>query len=292
MSGNTRQVLRRRIRGIRETAKVTRAMELIAAARMRRAEQRAVDARPYATELAELMTLTLSQASVGPEHPFFARPDDGVSLVIHMTTDKGLCGGLNAHLNHTLGEFVVSRGAGVRVVTVGRKGREFALRSRLSLIAEFTGLGDAPGIAQLRPLCRLAAEFFVRGEADGVYLCYPQYVSVMSQRPVLERMLPVGATGTRAAGAADIVFEPDPARMLEHLLVRYVEASVYHAYVELVACEHAARMVAMHSATESATDLAEDMTVELHRSRQSAVTEEICDVSAGVELLARGGAHE
>lgn len=292
MGGYNRQVLRRRIRGIRETAKVTKAMELIASARMRRAEQRAVNARPYATQLGDLMTLTLSQASVGPDHPFFVRPDDGPALAIHLTTDKGLCGALNSRLHHVLGHFITAQHAPVQVVTVGRKGREFAVRARLDLIAEFSGLGDAPGIAELRPLCRLMTEMFVRGEVDRVYVCYPQFVSVMIQRPVIERVLPAATPESRGAAVQDITFEPEPLVILEHLLLRYVEASVYHAYLELVACEHSARMVAMHSATESATDLAEEMTIEMNRSRQAAVTEEICDVSAGVEAFAHGGSHE
>ena len=285
-------MLRRRIRGVRETAKVTGAMELIASARMRRAEQRALNARPYAKHLTELMTLTLGRAAIGPDHPFFLRSEEGVALVVHITTDKGLCGGLNSRLNHTLGSFIVTQHAPVRVVTVGKKGRDFALRSRLDLKAEFTEFGDAPGIAELRPLCRLITDMFARGEADRVYVCYPQFVSVLVQRPVVERVLPVDALDSRTDIAREVVFEPEPPQILEHLLMRYVEASVYHAYLELVACEYSARMVAMHSATESAAELAEAMTIDLNRSRQAAVTEEICDVSAGVEALAHGGVHE
>jgi len=292
MTGNTRQTLRLRIHGVRETAKITHAMELIAAARMRRAEQRAIDARPYAGQLAELMRITLGQTASSQEHPFFARPDDGVALVIHITADKGLCGGLNSRLNHMLAEFILARGSGVRVITVGRKGRDFALRYHLNLIAEFPGLGDTPSVARLRPLCRLTRGLFVRGDIDRVYLCYPRYEGVMSQHPTLQQMLPVAAPGTRSEAPGEAVFEPEPVRFLEHLFVRYVEASVYHACVEMVASEHSARMVAMHSATESARDLVAEMTVELHRSRQAAVTEEICDVTAGAESLLRGGAHE
>ena len=292
MAGNTRQVLRRRIRGIRETAKVTGAMELIASTRMRRAEQRVLSARPYAQHLSDLMALTMGLAAIGPEHPFFLRSEEGAALVVHVTTDKGLCGGLNTRLNHALGSFIMAQHEPVRVVTVGKKGRDFVLRSRLNLIAEFTGLAGAPGIAELRPLCRLIADMFVRGEVDRVFVCYPQFVSVSMQRPTVEKVLPVEGSDTGVAVAREVVFEPEPLRILDYLLVRYVEASVYRACLELVASEQAARMVAMHSATESASDLAEAMTIELNRSRQAAVTEEICDVSAGVEVLAHGGAYE
>ena len=186
----------------------------------------------------------------------------------------------------------MARHAPVRVVTVGKKGRDFALRSRLNLTAEFTGLGDAPGIAELRPLCRLMTDMFVQGEVDSVYVCYPQFVSMMTQHSVVEQVLPVESPEHRFASKRAIVFEPAPSQILEHLLMRYVEARVYRSYLELVACEYSARMVAMHAATDSASDLAEDMTVELNRSRQAAVTEEICDVSAGTEVLSRGEAHE
>lgn len=292
MGGNSRQVLRRRIRGIREAAKVTKAMELIASTRMRRAEQRAVNARPYATGLGELMTITLNRANVGADNPLFVRPDDGLALIVHFTTDKGLCGGLNLKLNHSLARFVADEQMPVRVVTVGRKGRDFVLRVGLGLIAEFTELGDGPGIAELRPLCRLVTEMFTRGEVDRAYLCYPQFISVMTQRPVVERMLPVAPVESGEEGSRDVLLEPGPAVILEHLLVRYVEASVYHAYLELVASEHSARMVAMHSATESATELAETMSDDLNRSRQAAVTEEICDVSAASEALSHGAGYE
>lgn len=265
---------------------------MIASTRMRRAEQRVLNARPYAQRLSDLLALTMEQAVIGTEHPFFQRPEEGLALAVHITTDKGLCGGLNSRLNHALGSFVMAQHEPVRVVTVGKKGRDFALSSRLNLVAEFTELGGAPGIAELRPLCRLITDMFVRGEVDRVFVCYPQFVSVAVQRPTLERVLPVEVPDARRAVTSEVIFEPEPLRILDYLLVRYVEASVYRAYLELVACEQSARMVAMHSATESASDLAEAMTIELNRSRQAAVTEEICDVSAGVEMLAHGGIHE
>lgn len=292
MAGNSRQVLRQRIRSIRETAKVTKAMELIASARMRRAEQRAVNARPYAARLGELMTTTLSRTLMGAEHPLLVRADDGPAIVVHFTTDKGLCGGLNLRLNHALALFVTSEQYPARVVTVGRKGRDFVLRAGLGLLAEFTELGDAPGIMPLRPLCRLLTDMFMRGEVDRVFLCYPQLVSAMTQRPVVERMLPVERAESAPAGSREVLLEPSPTIILDHLLARYVEASVYHAYLELVACEQSARMVAMHAATESATDLAEAMHTDLNKSRQAAITEEICDVSAGAEALSRGVSYE
>jgi F-type H+-transporting ATPase subunit gamma len=292
MAANTRQILRRRIRGIGETAKVTRAMEMIASARMRRAEQRALSSRPYALRLRTLMAITLNQPSVDREHPFVSRPEQGPLLVVHFATDKGLCGGLNSRLNQSLGQFVLQQQVPVHVVAVGRKGRDFAVRSRMNLMAEFSGLGDAPGIADLRPLCRLVTEAFRDYDVDRVYLSYPRFVNVVTQTPVMDALLPVDVSEMPTRGLTDILFEPEPVRMLPHLLVRYVEASVYRAYLELMASEYSARMVAMHGATESAKDLAEAMTVELNRSRQAAVTEEICDVSAAVELLSQGAAHD
>jgi len=291
MPGNSRQLLRRRIKGVRETAKVTRAMEMIASARMRRTEQRAVEARPYAARLNTLMALVAADAQARREHSLQGGQEAGRVLVVHITTDKGLCGGLNSRLNHALGALILDTGRPVSVVAVGRKGRDYALRTRLGLVAEFSDLGDAPAIVDLRPLCRLVTDMFVRGEVERVYLLYPQFVSLMVQRPTVEVCLPVvpGPLVTDTGHA--FLYEPDVPHVLDALLVRYVEAAVYHAYLERVASEYAARMVAMHNATDSAIELAEAMTMELNMSRQAAITEEICDVSAGTEALATGGAR-
>ena len=290
MAGN-RHHFRRRIRSITETAKVTRAMEMIASARMRRAEQRALDARPYAVRLSELMGLVIGETRVRGGAPWLTRQEVGRVLVVHLTTDKGLCGGLNTRLNHALGQFILDQPVPAGVVTVGRKGRDFVVRNRLDLVAEFSGLGDSPGIADIRPLCRLVADMFSHGETDLVYLCYPLFVSVTVQRPTVERLLPVETVVSESSVHRDFVYEPDADRVLDALLARYVEASMYHAYLELVASEHSARMVAMHDATNSAREMAEDMTIEMNKLRQAAVTEEVCEVSSGAEALMRGGAH-
>ena len=290
MAGN-RHHFRRRIRSVTETAKVTRAMEMIASARMRRAEQRALDARPYAVRLSELMGLVIGETRVRGGAPWLTRQEVGRVLVVHLTTDKGLCGGLNTRLNHALGQFILDQPVPAGVVTVGRKGRDFVVRNRLDLVAEFSGLGDSPGIADIRPLCRLVADMFSGGETDLVYLCYPRFVSVTVQRPTVERLLPVETVVSESSVHRDFVYEPDADRVLDALLARYVEASMYHAYLELVASEHSARMVAMHDATNSAREMAEDMTIEMNKLRQAAVTEEVCEVSSGAEALTRGGVH-
>lgn len=290
MAGN-RHRFRRRIRSVTETAKVTRAMEMIASARMRRAEQRALDARPYAMRLSELMGLVIGETRVRGGDPWLSRQEVGRVLVVHLTTDRGLCGGLNTRLNHALGQFILDQPVPVSVVTVGRKGREFVVRNRLDLVAEFSGLGDSPGIADIRPLCRLVTDMFSRGETDLVYLCYPRFVSVTVQRPMVERLLPVETGVSESTVHRDFVYEPDADRVLDALLARYVEASMYHAYLELVASEYSARMVAMHDATNSAREMAEDMTIEMNKLRQAAVTEEVCEVSSGAEALMRGGVH-
>ncbi|MCK5212859.1 MAG: ATP synthase F1 subunit gamma [Dehalococcoidia bacterium] len=287
----SRHILRRRIRGARETAKVTRAMEMIASARMRRTEQRALDARPYATHLSELMRSVASDARVRGEHPWLHSSEARRVLVLHMTSDKGLCGGLNSKLNALLGQFIIEQGVPVDVVTIGSKGRDFAVRTRLNLVAEFSGIGDSPRIAELRPLCRLVADMFSRGEIDSVYICYSRFLSVMVQRPQIEKLLPLNETAAAPVEAREFLYEPDVDRVIDELFMRYVEASIYHAYLELVASEYSARMVAMHSATDSARELAEDMTIEMNKARQAAVTEEICDVSAGTEAMLSRGAH-
>jgi len=263
-------------------------MEMVASARMRRTEQRALDARPYANRLSDLIGQVVGQSSVLQEHPLLSRKEEDPVLVLHFTPDKGLCGGLNTRLNQSLADFLLTRKSRSRVVTVGRKGREFALLSRLDLLAEFSGLGDVAGIADLRPVCLLAVDMFTRGESNRVYLSYPRFESVMAQRPVIEQLLPAEPPGADIASLGDFVYEPDVDRVLDALVMRYVEAEVYHAYVECVASEYSARMVAMHNATDSANDLVEEMTMELNKSRQTAITEEICDMAGGTEALSGG----
>jgi len=263
-------------------------MEMVASARMRRTEQRALDARPYAHRLTGLIGEVVSQSSVLQEHPLLSRIEEDPVLVLHFTTDKGLCGGLNTRLNQSLAAFLSTRMPLARVITVGRKGREFALLSKLDLLAEFSGLGDVAGIADLRPLCVLATDMFERGESNRVYLSYPRFESVMAQRPVIEQLLPAVPPGAESAHFRDFLYEPDVDRVLDALIVRYVEAQVYHAYVECVASEYSARMVAMHNATDSARDLVEEMTMDLNKSRQTAITEEICDMAGGTEALEGG----
>ena len=270
---------------------MTRAMEMIAGARMRRAQQRALDARPYAERLGKLMALVVGETRMRDTHPWLHREEVERILVVQLTTDKGLCGGLNSRLNQALGQFILGQSVPVEVVTVGRKGREFAVRTRLNLVAEFSGLGDSPGVADIRPLCRLVTDIFSTRDTDLVYLCYPRFVSVTSQRPTIERLLPLEANVSETSMRGDFLYEPRADRVLDALLIRYVEASVYHAYLELVASEYSARMVAMHSATDNAREMAEDMTIEMNKARQAAVTEEICDVSAGTEALLTRGAH-
>lgn len=264
---------------------------MIASARMRRAEQRALDSRPYAMRLSELMGLVIGETRIRGGDPWLRRQEVGRVLVVHLTTDKGLCGGLNTRLNHALGQFILDQPVPVGVVTVGRKGREFVVRTQLDLVAEFSGLGDSAGIADIRPLCRLVMDMFSRGETDLVYLCYPRFVSVTVQRPTVEMLLPVEAVVPESTVHRDFLYEPDVDRVLDALLARYVEASMYHAYLELVASEYSARMVAMHDATNSAREMAEDMTIEMNKLRQAAVTEEVCEVSSGAEALTHGSAH-
>ena len=285
----SRQVLVRRIKGVRETGKVTHAMEMVASARMRRVEVRALEARPYAARLNVLIGEVVSQSSTLREHPLLRRElDEDPALLLHFTPDKGLCGGLNTRLSQSLGGFLVGRPSRAGVVTIGKKGREFALRASLNLVAEFPGFGDAPGVADLRPLCLLAIDMFSRGEFNSVYLSYPRFEGVMAQRPVIEQLLPAQTPEVDKHSSRDYLCEPDASEVLDALMMRYVESSVYHAYLECVASEYSARMVAMHNATDSARELVEEMTMELNKSRQAAITAEICDVAAGTEALTGG----
>ena len=287
--GKSRQRLRKRIRGVRETAKVTHAMEVVAGARMRRMEERAFEARPYAEGLGELIGVVLDEGGLRREHPLLIDHEADSMLVIHMTTDKGLCGALNTRLNQSLGRYALEHRQAVKIVTVGRKGRDFVVRTGLDLVADFSGLGDALPMSELRPLCRLAIDMFSSGAVGPVYLSYPRFVSTTVQQPSFERLLPIEVGHRRTTGSRFLI-EPEPEALLEALLERYIEAHIYRAHLERVASEYSARMVAMHNATDSARELGEDLTLELNKARQAAVTSELSDVSAGTEGLAAGGA--
>lgn len=284
----TTQILRRRIRSIEGTAKICKAMEMVATAKMRRAQEQAVAGRPYADKISQVIADLAAQSRVAEAiHPLLQTREIKRIAVVHMTTDRGLCGGLNTNINRLVAGFILEQNLPVTLVTVGRKGRAFMLRAGQDICAEFTGISDRPTLLETLPISRVVIADYSNGDVDLVYLAYPRFVTTMVQRPAIEVLLPIEPAKLPPIQAVDYIYEPKPSVVLDELLPRYVEMKVYHAILELVASEQSARMVAMRNASDNAKELTEHLTLVLNKVRQETITKEICDISGGSGALAR-----
>ncbi len=285
----TLREIRRRIRSIESTAKITRAMELVAASKMRRTQTRALAGRPYAEKMRWVLTdLAETLPFVDPEtlHPLLRRHDEVRAVeVVFVTPDRGLCGGLPGILNRRVASFILDLGKPVRVVAVGRKGRDFLRRTGQNVVAEFINIGDNPGYEDLRPIAQVVMGDFIEGRADEVYIMYALFVSTMVQRPQVYKLLPVEPPKEAATWGVDYIYEPSREEVLAQLLPRYVERQVYGAVLEAIASEQSARMVAMRNATDNANEIMRDLTLVYNKARQESITGELLDITGGVEAL-------
>ncbi len=281
------RLIRRRIRGIQSTAKITRAMEMIATSKMRKAQERGLAGRPYAEKIMKVMADLAALRREGEEmHPLLQkRPVEKIGL-LHITPDRGLCGGLNTNLNRRTTSFILEQEVLVSLVVVGRKGRDFMRRYRREIRAEFTNLGDRPGWLDTLPISRIIIDDYTSREIDRVYIVYPQFISTMVQKPVVQQILPVEPAAIPTAQNVDYIYEPGPAQVLGQLLPRFVEMEVYHAILESIASEQSARMVAMRNATDSANELIEELTLMYNKARQEMITKELLDITGGAAALA------
>ncbi len=281
------RLIRRRIRGVQSTAKITRAMEMIATSKMRRAQERGLAGRPYAEKiqqvLADLAALSPSDDSM---HPLLQRRPVAKVAIVHIGPDRGLCGGLHANINRKTASFILEQEIPVTLIAVGRKGIDFMRRFGWDIRAEFTRLGDQPNLFDTLPISRIIIDDYTDGIIDMVYLAYAQFVSTMQQKPVLQQILPVEPAAIPGAQNVDYIYEPDPVVVLGQLLPRFVEMQVYHAILESIASEQSARMVAMRNATDSAKELIEELTLMYNKARQESITKDLLDISGGVAALA------
>ena len=289
MAAGQLRIIRRRIRTIQSTAKITRAMELVAASKMRRAQLNALAGRPYAERLRFVLAdLAETIPLIDPEdrHPLL-RQREAVNTIeiILLTPDRGLAGGLPSTLNRRAAQFILEQGTPSRIIAAGRKGRDFMRRTRQSVVAEFTGIGDYPGYEDVRPIAGVAMQDFLNGDADEVYIIYAEFVNTMIQRPTVFKLLPLEAPQEKETLAIDYIYEPGRAAVLAELLPRYVERQVYGAVLEAIASEQSARMVAMRSATDNANELMQDLTLVYNKARQESITSELLDITGGVEAL-------
>jgi F-type H+-transporting ATPase subunit gamma len=288
MPGQLREI-RRRTRSVQSTAKITRAMELVAASKMRRAQQNALAGRPYAEKMRWVLAdLAETLPFMDPEtlHPLLRRRDEVKAVeVILVTPTRGLAGGLPTSLNRRAAQFILEAGVPSRVVAVGKKGRDFMRRTGQEIVAEFLSLGDYPGYDDMRPIAQIAIEDFVEGRADEVYLLYAEFVNTVLQRPKVFKLLPVEAPEDAGTAKVDYIYEPSRAEVLAELLPRYIERQVYEAILEAIASEQSARMVAMRNATDNANELVRDLTLVYNKARQESITSELLDITGGVEAL-------
>jgi F-type H+-transporting ATPase subunit gamma len=280
------QALRRRIRSIHGTTKIVRAMEMVATAKMRRTQQRALAGRPYTEKIRQVIAdLAVEPRIKGKILPLLQKREVKKIAVIHIGTDRGLCGGLNTNLNRLVGDFVLKQKVPVSVMTVGRKARAFARIAKFNVRAEFSGISDRATMQETMPISRVVMDDYSKGEVDFVYLAYPDFISTMVQKPTIQTLLPIEPAKLPPGQVAEYIYEPDPFSVLNELLPRFVEMEIYHAVLELIASEQSARMVAMRNAGDNAEDLIKDLTLSLNKVRQEMITKEICDISGGAEAL-------
>lgn len=286
---NTREI-RRRIRSVRNLAQITRAMEMVAASKMRRAQDRVTSGRPYSERLrdvlADLASLQLDADQL-QEFPLLAAREIRKTAVILVTPDRGLSGALTSNIFRRTVQYIRDESIDGKpeIIAVGKKGRDFSLRTNQDVIAEFIQLGDRPSLDDIRPVAQIAIKEFLDGEVDAVHIVYSQFVNTLTQKPTIVQLLPIERPEGDTKKADDFIFEPDEKTLLNALLPRYVEVILYQAVLENVASFYSAQMVAMRNATDNAKELSADLNLAFNKARQAQITNEVAEIAAGADAL-------
>jgi F-type H+-transporting ATPase subunit gamma len=281
--------IRRRVRAVKSTQQITKAMKMVSASKLRRAQERVVNARPYAQKMLRVLNSLASRVE-STAHPLLAQqadPSAGRTLLIVITADKGLAGSFNTNViknaNHFLSENV---GRQLALGLVGRKGRDFFKRRGFDIRYEDVGVFSSLKFSHAQAVAQRAVEEFTEGRVSSVYLVYNEFKSVMNQRVVIERLLPIARLEDASGGPqVDYLYEPGPEQILNELVPKHVEMQIYRALLESAAAEHAARMTAMDAATRNASDMIDDLTLNMNKVRQAAITREIIEVVSGAAAL-------
>jgi F-type H+-transporting ATPase subunit gamma len=275
--------IRRRIAAVKNIKQITRAMQFVAASKLKRAQDATLSARPYSQKIDELIADLA--VVIGPDdHPLLARREEGKRLIVLITSDRGLAGPFNTNTIRFAAQEITTHSGDLAVVTVGRKGRDAMRRARVPMEAHFEGFGDRPTFADVLPLARLITEDFLAGTYARVDVIFSQFVSTLTQRPSLDRLLPiVPAEDTEGIPGNQFIFEPNPSAVLEQLLPRYIAARLFQAVLENKASEESSRMVAMRNATDNAEDLIQDYTLAYNKVRQSNITREMIEIASGAQ---------
>jgi F-type H+-transporting ATPase subunit gamma len=285
--------IRGKIKSVENTKKITKAMEMVAASKMRKAQERMRAARPYSEKI---RNITANLASANPEytHPFMAQAKGteakAVGFIV-VTTDKGLCGGMNTNVLRQVTQKtreLEAEGKRIEAVAIGNKGLGFLQRVGVKIVSQATQLGDTPHLEKLIGPVKVMLDAFQEGKIDKVYLCYTRFINTMKQEPVVEQLLPLPARqleADKSSHAWDYLYEPDAATVIDELLVRYVEALIYQGVAENLASEQSARMVAMKSASDNAGNVIGELKLVYNKTRQAAITKELSEIVAGAAAV-------
>jgi F-type H+-transporting ATPase subunit gamma len=275
--------IRRRIGSVKNIKQITRAMQFVAASKLKRAQDATLAARPYSEKLDEVLA-DLAAVLTGDDHPLLAEREGGKRLLVLITTDRPLSGPLNTNIVRFVARDIIEHPGDLAVITIGRKGRDAMRRSKVPIEAHFATFGDRPAFADVLPLARLISDDFVAGAYGSVDIVYSHFVSTLVQRPTLLEMLPITPTeDTEGIPGNQFIFEPSASAVLEQLLPRYVATTLFHAVLEAKASEESSRMVAMKNATENAEELIEDLTLSYNKVRQANITREMIEIASGAQ---------
>jgi F-type H+-transporting ATPase subunit gamma len=281
------KAIRQRIKGVQNTAKITRAMEMIASSKMRKAQERGLAGRPYSVKIKQVIAdLAVLSRVHGDIHPLLQQRPVKRALVVHITPDRGMVGGMDANVNRKTASFILKQKIDVSLLLVGRRGIDFMRRYQREIKAEFSKLGDKPSLIETLPISHIIIDEYTRGSVDMVYVAYAGYTNVMKQTPVIEQILPVVPEKSDGLHNYDYIFEPGIDAVLGRLLPRFVESEIYHIILESLASEQSARMVAMRNATQSANELTEALTLAYYKARQESITSELLDIVSGSSAIA------
>jgi F-type H+-transporting ATPase subunit gamma len=289
-------ILRRRIKSVKNMAQITKAMELVAASRMRRAQQNVVAARPFSQKVLEVIA---DIASLQQDEDYRQispllqqRPINRIGLIL-ITSDRGLAGAFNTNVIRRAARYISEESGGkpVQVVSVGRRGRDFMIRSGREVVAQFTGMPPRPSLLDTLPISKVVIDDYINGKYDAVYLLYTDFINTLTVRPKLIKLLPIDPgeihpdVDTVNMKKIDFIFEPNPAEVLKSLLPRYVEVEIYQALLESIASEESSRMVAMRNASDKAKEVVGDLTLTLNKVRQASITAELLEITNAAAAL-------
>lgn len=286
------QSLRRKIAAVKNTQKITKAMKMVAAARLRRAQQAITELRPYAKKTLEVLSSVATRAGEEDVHPLLLRREPKKVLIVVLTSDRGLAGAFNANINKTAyrkWKELEERGVKVSFAVIGRKGRDFFRRRDAKIEFDFTGVFENLSVAKAGEIGRAIVAEYKEDGHDAVYLIYNEFKSAISQKVVVEPLLPITPApvgeGDLSTASVDFIYEPSKRALLDRLLPMYVEVEVYRALLESIASEHGARMTAMDNATKNASEMIGRLTLAYNRARQAAITTELMEIIGGAEAL-------